>query len=105
MRQVAAFAFRRPTAAWLLITDREWRALDGLEAWTVKLWAFLILASDFKSGQGRTGYGELITAMTPDQPERGPRLWTPSRADIKTTLRRFEQLDDHLGRTGRLLPA
>lgn len=93
MKQVSAFAFKRPTSAWLLITADEWGRLDGLEAWTVKLFALLIWYSDFKSGHGRTGYGELITALTPDQPASGPRLWAPSRDDVKKALRRFEALD------------
>lgn len=93
MKQVAAFAFKRPTAAWLLITADEWARLDGLEAWTVKLFALLIRYSDFKTGHGRTGYGELITALTPDQPAAGPRLWAPSRDDVKKALRRFEALE------------
>ena len=92
MRQVAAFAFKRPTAAWLLITDDEWRLLGGLEAWTLKLFALLIVCSDFKTGKGRTGYDELITGMTPDQPAAGPRLWAPSRMDVKRALYRFEAL-------------
>lgn len=92
MKQVAAFAFKRPGAAWLLITADEWARLDGLEAWTVKLFALLIRFSDFNTGHGRTGYGELITALTPDQPAAGPRLWAPSRDDLKKALRRFEDL-------------
>lgn len=93
MKQVSVFAFKRPTSAWLLITADEWDRLDGLEAWTVKLFALLIRYSDFKTGHGRTGYGELITALTPDQPASGPRLWAPSRDDVKKALRRFEALD------------
>lgn len=91
MRQVAAFAFKRPTTAWLLITDDEWRRLDGLEAWTVKLFCLLLVCSDFKTGHGRTGYGELITGLTPDQPPSGPRLWAPSRNDVKKALYAFER--------------
>lgn len=93
MKQVSAFAFKRPTSAWLLITADEWGRLDGLEAWTVKLFALLIWYSDFKTGHGRTGYGELITALTPDQPASGPRLWAPGRMDVKRALRRFELVD------------
>ena len=93
MKQVSAFAFARPSSAWLLITDDEWHRLDGLEAWTTKLFAVLIRCSDFKSGHGRTGYGELIASLTPDQPASGPRLWVPSRDDVKKALLRFEALD------------
>ena len=93
MKQVSAFAFARPTDAWLLITADEWHRLDGLEAWTLKLFAVLIRCSDFKTGHGRTGYGELIASLTPDQPPSGPRLWAPSRDDVKKALLRFEALD------------
>lgn len=93
MKQVSAFAFARPAEAWLLITADEWARLDGLEAWTLKLFSLLIRCSDFRTGHGRTGYGELITSLTPDQPPSGPRLWAPSRDDVKKALRRFEDLD------------
>lgn len=90
MRQVAAFAFKRPGAAWLLVTADEDARLGGLEAWIYKLFTRLVMWSDFRTGHGRTGYGELITALTPDQPERGPRLWAPSRDDVHKALRRLE---------------
>jgi hypothetical protein len=92
MKQVSAFAFKRPTTAWLLITEDELHRLAGLEAWTFKLFGLLVMFSDFKTGHGRTGYGELIHGLTPDQPERGPRLWVPTRDDVKTAIRRFEGL-------------
>ncbi len=92
MKQVAAFAFNRPTAAWLLVTDHEWRQLGGLEAWVTRLFLVLLACSDFRTGHGRTGYGELITSLTPDQPERGPRLWAPSRDDVKASIRKLEAL-------------
>jgi len=92
MRQVAAFAFKRPAAAWLLITADEDARLDGLEAWVYKLFRCLVKFSDFQTGHGRTGYGELITALTPDQPAAGPRLWAPTRDDIKKALRALEGL-------------
>lgn len=93
MKQVSAFAFNRPDDAWLYITSDERRRLRGLEAWTFLLFAELVCFSDFKTGHGRTGYGELIARLSPDQPPSGPRLWAPSRDDVKKALRRFEDLD------------
>lgn len=90
MRQVSAFAFKRPGAAWLLVTADEDTRLDGFEAWFYKLFVCLVKWSDFRTGHGRTGYGELVTALTPDQPERGPRLWAPSRDDVRQAIKRLE---------------
>ena len=92
MRQVAAFAFRRSTTAWLLITRDELGRLNGLEAWTMRLFGLLVMCSDFQTGNGRTGYGELITGLTPDQPAAGRRLWVPTRNDVKKALYSFEAL-------------
>lgn len=91
VRQVRTHAFERPDAGLWLWPD-ELAALVGLPAWHLALFAHLVLRSDFGSGHGRTGYGELINALTPDQPERGPRLWAPSRDDCKAALRRLEAL-------------
>lgn len=90
MKQVSAFAFKRPGSAWLLLTADEDARLDGFEAWFFKLFACLVKWSDFRTGYGRTGYGELVNALTPDQPERGPRLWAPSRDDVRQAVRRLE---------------
>ena len=91
MRQVRTHAYAVPSAgAWL--HPHELAALIGLPAWMLGLFVHLVLRSDFKSGAGRTGYGELINACTPDQPARGPRLWAPSRDEVKDGLRRFEAL-------------
>lgn len=70
----------------------ELAALSGLPAWCIALLVALIKTSNFRTGAGRTGYGELINALTPDQPGRGPRLWAPSRDDIKKHLARFEAM-------------
>ncbi len=91
MRQVRTHAYKAP-AAGVWITEEETAALVGLPAWYWGLWVQLLLRSNFKTGAGTTGYGELINALTPDQPERGPRLWAPSRDDVKTALRRLEAL-------------
>lgn len=88
MRQVRTHAFAAPSAGvWL--HPHELAALAGLPAWCIALLVALIKRSNYKTGTGRTGYGELINALTPDQPERGPRLWAPSRDDIKGQLARF----------------
>ena len=93
MRQISAFAFRRPAQAWVMVTADEDRRLCGLEAWTYRLFRTLLMCSDFSTGYGRTGYGELIQSLTPDQPAAGPRLWGPSRDDVKKALRALESLD------------
>ena len=93
MRQISAFAFRRPAQAWLMVTADEDRRLCGLEAWTYRLFRTLLMCSDFGTGYGRTGYGELIQSLTPDQPAAGPRLWVPKRDDVKKALRALESLD------------
>ena len=91
MRQVRTHAFGQPDAD-LRLHAHEVRALFGLPLWMFALFAHLVLRSNFKTGACRTSYGELINAGTPDQPERGPRLWAPSRDDVKAAIRRFEQL-------------
>lgn len=93
MRQISAFAFLRPTKAWVLVTADEDRRLCGLEAWTYRLFRTLLMCSDFSTGHGCTGYGELIQSLTPDQPAAGPRLWVPSRDAVKKALRALESLD------------
>lgn len=88
MRQVRNHAFAAPAAgAW--IHPHELAALAGLPAWCIALLVALIKRSNYKTGAGRTGYGELINALTPDQPERGPRLWAPSRDDLRAQLARL----------------
>ncbi len=91
MRQTRTHAFSVPdVGVWLW--PHELQALMGLPAWCMAMFVHLVVRTDFKSGAGRTGYGELINALTPDQPERGPRLWAPSRDDIKAGMRRLEAL-------------
>lgn len=92
MKHVRSFNYARPRDAWLMVFDHEWDALGGLPAWATRLFLVLVSLSDFKTGHGKTGYGELINALTPDQPARGPRLWAPTRDDVKAMLQRFEQL-------------
>jgi hypothetical protein len=72
------------------IADHEFSALMGLPGWHLALFAHLIVRSNFKTGHGRTGHGELINALTPDQPERGPRLWAPTKRDIRRALASLE---------------
>ncbi len=88
MKQVRSHAFAAP-AAGVWLHPHELAALAGLPAWCIALLVALIKRSNYKTGAGRTGYGELINALTPDQPERGPRLWAPSRDDIKAQLARL----------------
>lgn len=91
MKAVRSHSFSL-AAAWLILREEELNAMAGLPAWYWGLLVHLVLRTDFRSGHGRTGYGELINALTPDQPERGPRLWAPSRDDLKAALRRLEAL-------------
>lgn len=81
-----------PADAGVWLWPHELAALAGLPAWFVALFVALVLRADFRTGAGRTGYGELINALTPDQPARGPRLWAPTRDDVKAALRRLESL-------------
>jgi hypothetical protein len=91
MRQVRTHAFAAPdVGVWLW--PHELAALAGLPAWYVALFVALLQRADFKTGRGRTGYGELVNALTPDQPERGPRLAAPSTQDCKRAMRRLEAL-------------
>ncbi len=92
MKQIRAGNFATPRDAWLLMWPHEWDALNGLPAWATRLFLVLVSCADFKTGNGRTGYSELINRLTPDQPERGPRLWAPTRDDVKAMLQRFEKL-------------
>jgi hypothetical protein len=91
VKLVRTHAFAAPAVGVWLWPD-ELAALAGLPAWFVALFVALLQRADFKTGAGRTGYGELANCLTPDQPERGPRLWAPSRDDIKAALRRLESL-------------
>jgi len=84
-------SFAVPSAG-LWIDAHEFAAMAGLPAWHVALFCHLVCRSNFKTGSGRTGYGELINALTPDQPERGPRLWAPTRRDVQRALDRLEVL-------------
>ena len=91
MKQVRTHAFSVPdVGVWLW--PHELQAVFGLPGWFLALLVHLVARSNFKTGAGRTGYGELINALTPDQPERGPRLWAPSRLDVQRALRRLEAL-------------
>ena len=91
MKQVRTHAFTTPSVGvWLW--PHELAALAKLPAWFVALFVALVLRSNYRTGAGRTGYGDLINALQPDQPERGPRLASYSRTDIKRAMRRFEEL-------------
>ena len=100
MKQVRTHAFKLPSLRGLWLHEEELAALLGLPAWYVALFVHLARLCNFETGAGRTGYGELINLLTPDQPERGPRLWAPARQDVKRALRRLETLRlvavDHL---------
>lgn len=89
MKQVRSHSFATPRAN-LWFHQHEIDVLLGRPAWWVALWMHLVLRSDFRTGRGVTGAGELINALTPDQPERGPRLWAPSDRDIRRALAAFE---------------
>lgn len=82
MRQVRTHAFAMPDCGvWLW--PHELRALVGLPAWHLALFVHLVARSTFKTGQGVTCWGELVNALTPDQPARGPRLWAPSTREVR----------------------
>jgi hypothetical protein len=91
MRQVRTHAYAVPDVD-VMLFRHERHALRGLPCWYQTLMLELVARSDFKKGHGTTGYGELVNALTPDQPERGPRLWAPSRDEVKAAVRRLEQL-------------
>ena len=91
MRRARTHSFAAP-AAGVWLHPHELAALAGLPAWCIALLVALIKRSNYKTGAGRTGYGELINALAPDQPERGPRLWAPSRDDMRAQLTRFAAL-------------
>lgn len=85
MRQTRTHAFARPSAGvWLW--PHELDALMRAPAWHLALLVHLVARSDFRTGSGRTSWGELVNALTPDQPERGPRLWAPSTMDVRRAV-------------------
>lgn len=89
MKLVKSHAYTTPGGCALLVTPDEADKLYRLPLWAFRLFTSLILCADFKTGHGQTGYPELLSLLTPDQPERGPRHWVPSRDDVKNMLRRF----------------
>lgn len=89
LKLVKTHAYTTPGGCALLVTPDEADKLYRLPLWAFRLFTSLILCADFKSGHGQTGYPELLSLLTPDQPERGPRHWVPSRDDVKNMLRRF----------------
>lgn len=89
---VRTHSFGQGGATFLPVLEHEWNALWGLPAWATRLFMVLTACSDFKRGHGRTSYGELLNALTPDQPERGPRLESPTLKQVRSMLDRFERL-------------
>lgn len=89
LKPVKAHAYTTPGACALLVTPDECERLWRFPLWALRLFSSLIFCSDFKTGHGQAGYPELLALLTPDQPERGPRHWVPSRDDVKNMLRRF----------------
>lgn len=89
MKLTKKHAYTSPGGCALLVTPDEADKLYRFPLWAFRLFTSLILCADFKTGHGQTGYPELLSLLTPDQPERGPRHWVPSRDDVKNMLRRF----------------
>lgn len=92
MRLVRTHAFATPDDAFILISRDERDRLRGLGCLALGLFVALLERSNYRSGRGVTGWGELVNALTPDQPERGARLPAPTRHQLEHMLRKLEAL-------------
>lgn len=76
----------------LKLHNEETFVLSALPGWMFRLFAALVMFTDFRTGAGQVHYWQLISAMKPVQPANGgPRHETYSERQIRDALLRFER--------------
>lgn len=81
-----------PHHQFLKLHTQELFALSVLPAWTMRLFAALVMFSNFRTGAGCVHYAQLCDALRPIQPlHGGPRHDEYSVRQVRDALLRFEQ--------------
>jgi len=94
MKHVANVATERPHRPhqFLKLHPQELDVLAALPLWMFRLFAALVLFSEFRTGAGRTYYWHLVHALQPIQPAHGgPRHDVPSQRCVRDALLLFER--------------
>jgi hypothetical protein len=96
-RHVSNVALERPPRPprhhqFLKLHQQELFVLSALPGWMFRLYAALVMFSDFRSGVGQVHYWQLIGAMKPIQASNGgPRHDEVSEWQVRDALLRFER--------------
>lgn len=74
-----------------LIHAAERAVLRTLPLWMHALWCELLAHADYKTGAGVVSVPQLVAALQPIQPARGPRFWAPDAQDISRAVATLEE--------------